>query len=497
MKNNGINIKPDREYFRTIVEYIDTGKFAVPIFQRDFVWNRSQILDLFDSIIKGYPIGTILLWRPPQEPPFGYKDIITDKKLDVPNSEYCILDGRQRLTAFYGCVTEKGKGNDDFGLYYDLEKEILTYSFSPKKKWLWSLREIYDTYSLIKKSQSLLDEPDYDELFGRASRLNKILNDYVVGEIIMNDGSLEDAQMAFTRLNSKGTPISNWDMHQALSYSEGEDRTLNEMLNEIRQSLYDYGFQDIKEDEVLACCYKYAGHRYLEKIDELEKVDVKPYIQSVGQDLVLATHFLHDYCFIFSPKLFPYAKQIVPISYFFKLNPNPSEEQKREMARWIFYTIYTQQLSGSLSTLRLIFNRFDEFAEGRKLLACDEYQEVPTPQLGFSFSTGTAKSDFLLVSMIRHRLRNESPQGMSFLGNYTFVTNTPAGVMPIVDKGDYRMLHDSLHNNITFDYWPYCLNEELVRLLRDKKYDRFISIRADLLCQIEISFLHDYGIDTK
>ena len=59
------------------------------------------------------------------------------------------------------------------------------------------------------------------------------------------------------------------------------------------------------------------------------------------------------------------------------------------------------------------------------------------------------------------------------------------------------MLHDSLHNNITFDYWPYCLDEELVRLLRDKKYDRFISIRADLLCQIEISFLHDYGIDTK
>jgi len=497
MKNNGINIKPDREYFRTIVDYIDAGKYAVPIFQRDFVWNRSQILDLFDSIIKGYPIGTILLWKTPQEPPFGYKDFITDEKIDVSNPEYCILDGRQRLTAFYGCVTEKGKEYDDFCLYYDIEKEVLTYSFSQKKKWIWSLRDIYDTYTLIKKSQSVLSEPDYDEFFDRATKLNKVLNDYVVGEIIMNDGGLEDAQMAFTRLNSKGTPISDWDMHQALSYSDGEDRSLNEMLNEIRQSLFSYGFQDIKEDEILACCYKYAGHRYLEKIVELEKVEVKPYLQSVGNDLCLATQFLHDYCYIFSPKLFPYAKQIVPICYFFKLNPNPSEEQKKELARWLFYTIYTQQLSGSLSTLRQIFDRFDEFSEGIKLTACDEYQEVQFPRIDFSFATGTAKSDILLISLIRHRLQNTSTQGRSFFGNYTFVTKTPAGVMPIVDLDDYSVLSDSLHNNNTFDYRLFCLDEGMVKSLVDKDYDSFISARSLLLCQVEAKFLDYYGIKTK
>ena len=41
------------------------GTIRLPKFQRDFVWTRQQVLDLLDSIARGYPIGSFLLWKSP------------------------------------------------------------------------------------------------------------------------------------------------------------------------------------------------------------------------------------------------------------------------------------------------------------------------------------------------------------------------------------------------------------------------------------------------
>ena len=50
-------------YIRQIVRDIADNKIGIPAFQRSFVWNREQVKELFDSIKKGYPIGSILLWN--------------------------------------------------------------------------------------------------------------------------------------------------------------------------------------------------------------------------------------------------------------------------------------------------------------------------------------------------------------------------------------------------------------------------------------------------
>lgn len=498
MKNENISIKPDREYLRAIVNHIASGKYSVPIFQRDFVWNRSQVLDLFDSILNGYPIGTILLWKPPADNKFYYKNIITDARLNNVSPEYCILDGRQRLTAIYGCVTHLDDKNPNLCLYYNLETEELTYNHPSNKEWIWSLSDIYDTFSLLTKCQSVLKIPDSQKYIEKARNINSVLQTYELGEIIMSDASLDEAQVAFTRLNSKGTPISDWYMHQALAYDNPDDRTLNETLNDIRQSLHQYGYDEVKEDDVLACCYKYDGRRYFEKIKDVEKVDVIKYMQDVGRDLCLTASFLHDECFIFSPRLFPYSKLIVPLCYFFKKNPNPTYNQKKELARWIIYSIYTQQPSGSLTSVRNFFERFDEFAEGIKSTACDQYTKVAKPSLTFTFATGTAKASVLLISMIRHRLDGTPPQGNYYSGNFIFVTKSPAGVMPLVEDKDYQYLRSLVHDHITIDEDNanlFCVSSDALYYLYEKNYIKFIELRSKLLSQIEMKFLTDYGIE--
>ena len=45
------------------IQRIDNGKMYLPALQRKFVWKADQIIKLFDSILRGYPIGTFLFWN--------------------------------------------------------------------------------------------------------------------------------------------------------------------------------------------------------------------------------------------------------------------------------------------------------------------------------------------------------------------------------------------------------------------------------------------------
>src|SRR5450759_1613378 len=101
-----------------ILNEINEDQVVMPAIQRDFVWPEEKILRLLDSIMRGYPIGIVLLWetyndiqyRPFQRDfrpgvLFTYRDNATNKKLRL------VLDGQQRLQslfiALYGSIEGK------------------------------------------------------------------------------------------------------------------------------------------------------------------------------------------------------------------------------------------------------------------------------------------------------------------------------------------------------------------------------------------------------
>ena len=45
-----------------IATYLQNGTYVIPDFQRDFVWDINQSASLLDSWIKGYPLGSFILW---------------------------------------------------------------------------------------------------------------------------------------------------------------------------------------------------------------------------------------------------------------------------------------------------------------------------------------------------------------------------------------------------------------------------------------------------
>jgi uncharacterized protein with ParB-like and HNH nuclease domain len=87
-------------------------EYYLPAIQREFVWHQDQIIKLFDSIMRGYPISSFLLWAV-KEPNYNNYDIysfIENYNEGVTHHEKAptdgfkqvtlVLDGQQRLTSF-------------------------------------------------------------------------------------------------------------------------------------------------------------------------------------------------------------------------------------------------------------------------------------------------------------------------------------------------------------------------------------------------------------
>ena len=82
---------------------VKNGKVGLPDLQRPFVWKDSKARDLLDSMLKGYPIGYIMLWQSPD----GYETsshIGTNEKI-YSRPDYLVIDGQQRLTALLAAIS--------------------------------------------------------------------------------------------------------------------------------------------------------------------------------------------------------------------------------------------------------------------------------------------------------------------------------------------------------------------------------------------------------
>lgn len=101
--------KPEVLRIEELVLKVKTGDIKLPKFQRPFVWKKKDILSLLDSIYKGYPIGSILLWFTKEK--LASERNIGDFKIDDRSLEYptnYLLDGQQRLSTLCGALFWNG-----------------------------------------------------------------------------------------------------------------------------------------------------------------------------------------------------------------------------------------------------------------------------------------------------------------------------------------------------------------------------------------------------
>ena len=87
---------------RKIIEKTLSGEIRIPSFQRGFVWEPEKVAFFIDSLFKGYPIGSLLLWRTNERLENERK--LGNYELPEPTKGYpldYVLDGQQRITSIF------------------------------------------------------------------------------------------------------------------------------------------------------------------------------------------------------------------------------------------------------------------------------------------------------------------------------------------------------------------------------------------------------------
>lgn len=86
----------------SLVEMIRNGELRLPEMQRRYVWLATRVRDLLDSLYRGYPSGTILVWETDREMPV--RDLAVTQDESPFKGHKMLLDGQQRLTSLSAVV---------------------------------------------------------------------------------------------------------------------------------------------------------------------------------------------------------------------------------------------------------------------------------------------------------------------------------------------------------------------------------------------------------
>ena len=95
-----------KEDLRDILENAHTGLLQLPDFQRDYVWEDSDVKSLIASVAKGFPVGALLTLETGGEVRFKPRPIQGVESKDIEPREL-LLDGQQRITSLYQSAFSK------------------------------------------------------------------------------------------------------------------------------------------------------------------------------------------------------------------------------------------------------------------------------------------------------------------------------------------------------------------------------------------------------
>lgn len=395
-------IRTGNRTLTSLLQYIKQGSIQVPQFQRGFIWERDNVKKLFDSINKGYPVGTVFLWKPEDK-----SEGVTESKLGaytIPNNsqqEYYVLDGYQRLSTLFNCLMNQENTelsfdstywNKYFNLYYDANVNEFIYIGKKPEYYQFPLQVMlvasdFRKYSREHLEKECTDEKELDRILNNADGFCSRLLDYNITCTEIENANINQAADIFSRINKEGTKVSiDWMIH-ALSYDKASGFNLAKTTDELLEYLQAYHFEDISRNAIFRCFQSSFDNKLYFDQDKIETLarqkNFKEIIENQSVPAIKkAVRFLYEDLHVLDRKLLPYPIQLVFCMDFFRRLSSPTIEQQQWLKKWFWKTTYTGFFTnGSLSVQR---NEYKEFVN---YLETGSYKEGNYSELLFPVTT--------------------------------------------------------------------------------------------------------------
>jgi hypothetical protein len=208
-----------------LIDDLRRGEIALPDIQRPFVWKAAKVRDLFDSMYKGFPVGTLLFWSTGAE--VGARRIGVDEKEGAPR--FMIVDGQQRLTSLYAVLTGRPVLTSEYKETLiriafrprDASFEVLDAAMEKDPEFLPDISVLWGTSGRRTTVRAFLDrleqakgqvgQRERDELEESIDRLYDLQNYPFKVIELGSDVAEEEVADVFVRINSEGVRLSQAD----------------------------------------------------------------------------------------------------------------------------------------------------------------------------------------------------------------------------------------------------------------------------------------------
>ncbi len=337
---------------KKVFNEMENGNIKIPRFQRGYVWERSKIVKLLNSIYSQYPIGSFFIWVASMEYAHFCKEITELNLPELPESNNLsfILHGQQRITSLYVALNNKKLNGTDYStICFNLEKKEFQIPRLKNEKHNIPAWKLFDTtaYGDILSEYVVNDRPK-SEVWRECQQ---IFTDYPISVIKTLKMDLEQVVTIFERINQGGKRISLFDLVHASAWSPEFDmrdkincfnneqnvKNFGELENEVFiQSLALNIFDDCRNQNQLHLTAKLASSVW-EKTSECLRLSID-FIKTLGVRFI---------------DFIPYNSFLPVIQYYFYKSGNNSikNEHIKFIEDWYWSATFSQRYSSSSLSL--------------------------------------------------------------------------------------------------------------------------------------------------
>lgn len=388
------------------IERINRNEFLLPAFQREFVWKQSQIEQLFDSLMQGYPISSMLFWKVKENTKADFRFYQFLKKYieyhaihndtigtNGVNDFHAVLDGQQRLTALYiglcgsyACKEyRRAYAYSEWSyptrhLYLNISSQFNEDESDRRYKFLFLDKAITEEKDLfinddekwfkvgavlnLYKNDGLDDFAEEHELSKESKKLIKQLERVIHTNLNINyyeedEQNPDKAVNIFVRINSGGTTLSFSDILMSIAIASWKQKDARTEINDLVDAIRAKGY-NIDKDYILKS-FLYLYHKDVRFKITSFKNDFIGNIESNWENIrnsilnlfdLIKTFGLTDYTLTTNNATLPILYYIYHKNIFTDFATKTAFKEDREMIKkWLLTILVRRTFGGQTDTV--------------------------------------------------------------------------------------------------------------------------------------------------